>query len=175
MQIKRLVSTLLVALPVLAGCRTDEKLNAPATVDPMFQRYASLGNSITAGFQSGGISDSTQLRSYAQLLAKAMGTSFNYPQLAGRGCPPPFINNVTQARVGGGLSSTCDLRVTRPGPYNNVAVPGNVVANLFTNFGPPPSSLRGAGGRPSAFGRYSPRLFITSAGRKTFALHDHSP
>ncbi len=141
MQIKRLVSTLLVALPVLAGCRTDEKLNAPATVDPMFQRYASLGNSITAGFQSGGISDSTQLRSYAQLLAKAMGTSFNYPQLAGRGCPPPFINNVTQARVGGGLSSTCDLRVTRPGPYNNVAVPGNVVANLFTNFGPPPSSF----------------------------------
>ena len=86
MQIKRLVSTLLVALPVLAGCRTDEKLNAPATVDPMFQRYASLGNSITAGFQSGGISDSTQLRSYAQLLAKAMGTSFNYPRLNGRGC-----------------------------------------------------------------------------------------
>lgn len=141
MQIKRLVTSLLVALPVLAGCRTDEKLNAPPVVDPLFQRYASLGNSITAGFQSGGISDSTQLRSYAQLLGTAMGTSFNYPQLAGRGCPPPFTNNVTQARVGGATSSTCDLRVPRHGPFNNVAVPGNVVANLFTNFGQPPSSF----------------------------------
>lgn len=141
MQIKRLVTSLLVALPVLAGCRTDEKLNAPPVVDPLFQRYASLGNSITAGFQSGGISDSTQLRSYAQLLGAAMGTSFNYPQLAGRGCPPPFTNNVTQARVGGATASTCDLRVPRHGPFNNVAVPGNVVANLFTNFGPPPSSF----------------------------------
>jgi len=139
MQIKRLITTLLVALPVLAGCRTDEKLNAPKVADPIFQRYVSLGNSITAGFQSGGISDSTQLRAYAQLIAKAMGTSFNYPQLAGRGCPPPFTNNVTQARVGGATSSTCDLRVVRPGPYNNVAIPGNVVANLYTNFGTPAS------------------------------------
>lgn len=141
MQIKRLFSTLLVALPVLAGCRTDEKINAPKVADPIFQRYVSLGNSITAGFQSAGISDSTQLRSYAQLLAKAMGTSFNYPQLAGRGCPPPFTNNVTQARVGGGTAGTCDLRVVRPGPYNNVAIPGNVVANLYTNFGTPASSF----------------------------------
>src|SRR5512132_3274056 len=111
MQIKRLISTLLVALPVLAGCRTDEKLNAPAVSDPMFQRYAALGNSITAGFQSAGINDSTQQRAYPQLLAKAMGTTFNYPRLNGRGCPPPFTNNNTQTRVGGGTPTTCDLRV----------------------------------------------------------------
>jgi lysophospholipase L1-like esterase len=139
MQIKRLVSSLLVALPVLAGCRTDEKLSSPATTDALFQRYVALGNSITAGFQSAGINDSTQQRSYAQLLAKAMGTSFVYPRLNGRGCPPPFTNNVTQARVGGGTGGTCDLRVPQPatGILNSVAVPGARVEELLNNFGTP--------------------------------------
>ncbi|MBK7715212.1 MAG: SGNH/GDSL hydrolase family protein [Gemmatimonadetes bacterium] len=140
MQIKRLVSTLLVALPVLAGCRTDEKLNAPDVLDPIFQRYVSMGNSITAGYMSAGINDSTQKRSYAVLLGAAMGTSFNYPRLNGRGCAPPFTNNVTQARVGGGTSTTCDLRVPLEGTLNNTAVPGARVQELLSNFGVPASS-----------------------------------
>ncbi|MBK9690754.1 MAG: SGNH/GDSL hydrolase family protein [Gemmatimonadetes bacterium] len=140
MQIKRLVSTLLVALPVLAGCRTDEKLNAPDVLDPIFQRYVSMGNSITAGYMSAGINDSTQKRSYAVLLGAAMGTSFNYPRLNGRGCAPPFTNNVTQARVGGGTSTTCDLRVPLEGTLNNTAVPGARVQELLSNFGVPVSS-----------------------------------
>jgi lysophospholipase L1-like esterase len=142
MQTKRLLTSLLVALPVLAGCRTDEKLNSPTPIDPLFRRYVALGNSITAGFQSAGINDSTQQRSYAQLLAKAMGTSFVYPRLNGRGCPPPFTNNVTQARVGGGTSGTCDLRVPQPATaiLNSVAVPGARVTELLSNFGVPVSS-----------------------------------
>jgi lysophospholipase L1-like esterase len=140
MQIKRLLTSLLVALPLLAGCRTDEKLNAPAVGDALFRRYVSLGNSITAGFQSAGINDSTQQRSYAVLLGKAMGTSFNYPRLNGRGCPPPFLNNVTQARVGGGTAGTCDLRVPINGTINNLAVPGARVTELLSNFGVPVSS-----------------------------------
>ncbi len=141
MQIKRLISTLLVALPVLAGCRTDEKLNAPAVSDPMFRRYAALGNSITAGFQSAGISDSTQQRAYAQLLAKAMGTTFNYPRLNGRGCPAPFDTNTTQSRVGGDTTVSCDLRIPVSGLLNSVAVPGNAVGTLLSNFGGLPSSF----------------------------------
>src|SRR5438094_453648 len=35
----------------------------------MFQRYVAMGNSITAGFQSGGINDSTQQQSYVGLVA----------------------------------------------------------------------------------------------------------
>jgi len=141
MQIKRIVPMLLVALPVLAGCRSDEKLNAPAVSDPLFRRYAALGNSITAGFQSAGISDSTQQRSYARLLSLAMGTTFNYPQLGGRGWPPPFTNNTTQARVGGGTPSTCDLRVPTSGLLNNLAVPGNATGTLLSNFGGLPSQF----------------------------------
>ena len=139
MSFKRIAAPLLVALPLLLSCRSDDSLNPPPVSDPLFRRYAALGNSITAGFQSAGISDSTQQRAYPQLLAKAMGTTFNYPRLNGRGCPPPFTNNTTQTRVGAGTGSTCDLRIPVSGPLNSVAVPGNAVGTLLSNFGGLPS------------------------------------
>ncbi|HSE46059.1 MAG TPA: hypothetical protein VLA89_12105, partial [Gemmatimonadales bacterium] len=81
MRLHQIAASLLLALPIMAGCKSDDSLNAPNVIDPMFRRYAALGNSITAGFQSLGINDSTQQRSYAALLAAAMGTSFTFPAL----------------------------------------------------------------------------------------------
>src|SRR5256885_11399976 len=56
----------------------------------MFQRYVSFGNSITAGFQSGGLSDSLQQLAYPVVLPKAIRTPFSYPTLNNPGCPPPI-------------------------------------------------------------------------------------
>jgi phospholipase/lecithinase/hemolysin len=110
----------------------------------MFQRYVSMGNSITAGFQSAGINDSTQSRSYAVLLAKAMGTTFVYPSLNMPGCPPPFTHNTTQTRLtptGFPVSTgaSCYLRAGNATP-NDVAVPGARATEILTNFGVPVSS-----------------------------------
>lgn len=97
--------------------------NTPAAV--LFTSYVALGNSLTAGYQSGGIDDSTQQLSYASLLAKAMKTNYVYASLAGSGCPPPIVNFQTQARLGGGTSTTCSLRTPNTAvALNNVAVPG---------------------------------------------------
>ena len=142
MTFKRTAAALLVALPLLTSCYADDELAPkPAPpIDAIFERYVSLGNSLTAGFQSAGLNDSLQRRAYPNLLAAAMETRFNYPQLSGRGCPPPFINNVTQARVGGGTAATCDLRTMVLGPMNNLAFPGAEVAELLDNFGDSPSA-----------------------------------
>jgi hypothetical protein len=144
MSLKHLAASLLIALPALAACRSDGSLKESPAVDPIFKRYVSLGNSITAGFQSGGINDSTQVRSYANLLALAMQTPFNMPLFndhptLGKGCPAPFTNNVTQARVRGGTATGCSLRQPTTTPINNVAFPGATVQELFDNFGSPPS------------------------------------
>ncbi|HEY5088125.1 MAG TPA: SGNH/GDSL hydrolase family protein [Gemmatimonadaceae bacterium] len=98
--------------------------NVPA--NPLFTSYVALGNSLTAGYQSGGINDSTQQQSYPALLAKAMKTPYAYASLAAPGCPPPIVNFQTQARLGGGTSSTCALRNPNSVTValNNVAVPG---------------------------------------------------
>src|SRR5437879_11287016 len=121
-----------------AACQNDQ-LNRPFSVTPvdaLFDRYVSMGNSITAGFQSAGINDSTQSQSYAVLLAHAMLSPFFSPLMRRPGCPPPFTNVFTQARVGGGTPTTCALRVVpNPTPpyISNTAVPSAEVIDGYSN------------------------------------------
>ncbi len=136
-----LLAALSVAL-VAAGCNQGDLFTPqpPAYAGgAMFARYVSFGNSITAGFQSGGLSDSLQRLGYPVLLAKAMGTPFFYPSLNNPGCPPPitFIFANPPTRVAG---PACALRSAVVPPYlNNVAFPGaDVLALLNTNYTPPP-------------------------------------
>jgi len=119
------VGALLSALAITA-CSSDNKVTGGKPVDPLFRTYVSIGNSITAGFQSGGINDSTQNQSYAVLIAHAVNTDFRIPLLNRPGCPPPVDNLLTQHRVGGGTAASCALRTpaNTPGALNNVAVPG---------------------------------------------------
>lgn len=128
-----------------AGCFDDDSddVLGPRPEDALFRSYVALGNSITAGFQSGGINDSTQRRAYPVLLGAQMDTRFAYPSLAGRGCAPPIANFQTQARVGpGSTSSTCDLRnPASSGLINNLGVPGATVADLTAETGSGASNI----------------------------------
>lgn len=112
--------------------------NGPTSVVPpqtpvnaLFTSYVALGNSLTAGYQSGGINDSTQRLSYPSLLAQAMKTRYAYASLANPGCPPPIVNFQTQARLAGGTGATCGLRTPSSVSValNNVAVPGALAAD----------------------------------------------
>lgn len=126
---------------VASACSTTKDIVRPTPpTDALFASYVALGNSLTAGFQSGGINDSTQEQGYAVIVAAQMNTPFTLPLLAKPGCPPPIDNFLTQERVGGGTSTTCALREQAGGVavINNVAVPG---ANAFD-----PTSPIGSGG-----------------------------
>ena len=126
-----LLVALLAAVFVLTGC-DDDTLSPPPVEDDLFARYVSLGNSITAGFQSNGISATTQGEAYPVLLAEKMGTPFDIPTLAGDGCPPPIIDPITGDRTG---DVECALRDTPlPTRLNNVAVPGSAIIDLTDNF-----------------------------------------
>lgn len=118
------------ALALIVGfgaCQSDEFNGVVKPqftgANAMFQSYVALGNSITAGYQSGGISDSTQRQGYAFLLAQDMGTRFDYPAFAKPGCPPPYID-IFGDRPTGTTGSTCALRSNTTAYLNNVAVPG---------------------------------------------------
>ena len=133
-----LASLALVA--ALAACVEDETLNPPTAnadlVDPLFARYVAFGNSITAGFESGGINDSTQQESFAVLLAAQMGTEFNIPLLNKPGCPPPLVNIFTQELVGNPGPLGCALRhPTIPERLNLVAIPGAAVLDIYDPLG----------------------------------------
>ncbi len=128
---------------VLSSCDMPHNTVGPTySAGSMFKSYVSLGNSLTAGYQSGGINDSTQSAAYPVLLAQQFGTRFAFPALANPGCPPPIDNFFTQARVTPNgfppsTDSTCFLRTPNSvtDVLNNVAVPGADVADLTSPTG----------------------------------------
>ena len=116
----------------IAACGDDtvDIFTPAAPASPIFTSYVALGNSITAGYQSGGINDSTQKESYAKLVAGQMRTRYAYPALAGAGCPAPtkaiFRNPTTEP------SNGCSLRnpLSANAALNNVGVPGAAALDL---------------------------------------------
>ena len=145
------IMTRAAALGLLVGvlaCQDDTLLRPPTLtpIDPMFVRYVSMGNSITAGFQSAGINDSTQVLAYGNLLARQMQTPYFQPLLNRPGCPPPIVNVFLRTVVGPPLNPAlpCALRKPQPVPppfLNDVAVPGAGVRDILTNVSPAANTL----------------------------------
>jgi len=142
-------AVLLLALTVslLSGC-DDESIMAPEIQDDLFNSYVALGNSITAGFQSGGINSQTQSASFAALLAEQMQTPFGVPELATPGCPPPFVEFFNESGIPAPQrpaqtdSTTCALRTEQlPPRVNNVAVPDAEVVDVTSNNTPSTNAL----------------------------------
>lgn len=115
----------------------------------MLRSYVALGNSITAGWQSGGINDSTQSASYARLFALQAETRFAYPAFVKSftvpsgsstltittGCPP-MIGNWRSQKTTDSLVPTpggCALRdlAKATDVLNNVAVPFAYATDLL--------------------------------------------
>lgn len=132
----------LVATLALSGCfeETDEDYTLPR------QKYVAMGNSLTAGYQSGGLGEQFQENSYPKLLAEAMGVNdFEQPLIE-----RPGIGSTTDSlgRPQGPLSFDLGsqslraptltkaptdmlLRKTLPKPYGNLGVPGALTADVL--------------------------------------------
>jgi hypothetical protein len=147
---KHRLPLLLLAATAVTGCM-DVSAPAPAGPDQeasfaaakvdrltssMFQDYMAMGTSIAAGFISGGISGSTQVAAYPVLIADAAGARFRVPLLAEPGCPVPWVAPLTPATG----APSCAGRATPflPPTINNVAVPGQILAEVLNQRGTEP-------------------------------------
>jgi len=124
------------ALTIFALACDDDDGMMPNGERPLFESYVAIGNSITAGWQSGGINDSLQRLAYPVLVAQAMGLSpgagFEIPSLTAPGCPPPYTNIFTLERVGGGGATDCAGPVTPGATPSNLGVPGAKVIDVLS-------------------------------------------
>ncbi len=125
--IKRLVSALAVAA-VLAAL--------PATAAD-FTTYVALGDSLTAGYTSGGLEEFFQEHSYPAIIAKQAGSPvFEQPLVSEPGLPPLLmLQHLVPSPVIVPSSATPGqpLNATYPAPYNNLGVPGATLYDmLFT-------------------------------------------
>lgn len=124
-----------VAVALLAACDSAKIVTPTQTTlnTTLFASYVAIGNSITAGFQSGGILDSTQQESFAAILAHQAGTRYAYPALLAPGCPPPVVS-FPSTTLGGPGAPACSLRdpTKLNAILNNVAVPGAATVDPFS-------------------------------------------
>lgn len=143
-------AALALAALALAGCETLAPVAppAPASGAADFSVYASLGTSISAGWQSGGLVDRHQTRAYPALFAKQAGVPvFDQPLIGGNGLPAldsliaigPPLTIGKGSRVNG-----APLNALLPTAYHHLAVPFSVLFDVVdtTQYLTPPYTGR---------------------------------
>lgn len=99
---------------------------APSFAQADFSRYVALGDSLTAGFASGGLFETWQQGSYPSIIARQAGvTDFQQPLVSEPGIPAhlqlvSLVGPVIAPLSGQGVPR--NLTLARP--YNNLGVPG---------------------------------------------------
>ena len=134
-----IVSALAVGLVafVVASCGDFKKssvVNPPSTGSVDFSTYVSLGNSLTAGYQSGALYESAQEYSYPADIAKQAGvTQFEQPLISDPGIGGRMkILNLTGPVTGEDpAAGGAPLNSGLARPYNNLGIPGAVLYDML--------------------------------------------
>lgn len=133
---------LLALVGLTTACLDDDAVEPPFVPEAggeLFVRYVSLGNSITAGFQSGGIHRLFQRQAYPVLLAERAGADFGVPALNLPGCPPPLAAPLSTERTSDVACAYRDFDA--PPLVQNLAVPGATVIDATDVTGPAANTL----------------------------------
>lgn len=118
-----------------------------------FTRYVSIGDSLTAGFMSGGLSQPAQQNSYPVLIFRqstGLGSGFEQPLVGSPGIPAALeLRSLAPLIIAPKSGSGVPLNLTLPRPYNNLGVPGadvhDAVATVTDHGGLHDLILRGLG------------------------------
>jgi lysophospholipase L1-like esterase len=135
MKIKLIVSIFLSTL-IFISCDDYSDLTPPVK-DQMsgsanFSRYVALGNSLTAGYQSGTLYQSAQVYSYANLIAKQVSTSFEMPLISDPGLGGRMeIQSIDPFEIYTNPSSGVPININYIAPYNNLGVPGALTYDIL--------------------------------------------
>lgn len=135
MKIKLLTLLFLSAL-IFISCDDYKDLNAPVqnavSGNANFSRLYSIGNSITAGYQSGTIYQSGQMYSYGNLIAKQVGTSYEIPYISDPGLGGRMeIANLSPFTIYTNTAKGTPLNSSYAYPYNNLGVPGALLYDVL--------------------------------------------
>jgi lysophospholipase L1-like esterase len=132
-RLKTLAGALALALLVPAAV-----LAQPDTGSANFTRYVAIGDSLTAGFQSGSLFVGAQRNSYPALIyrqATGLTTGFEQPLVSEPGIPGQLeLRNLSPLVIApkGGQGGPANLTLARP--YNNLAVPGARLRDVLVTF-----------------------------------------
>lgn len=132
----KLLSILMLGVFAFYGCDDFTEIEPPVknatSGSANFSRFVSLGNSITAGYQSGTIYQSGQIYSYGNLIAQQVGTSYEIPYVSDPGLGGRMeVQSLSPFAIKYNTSSGSLLNSTYPAPYNNLGVPGALTYDVL--------------------------------------------
>lgn len=112
----------------LSACDEYNELTAPGPVDTGsadFSSFVTIGNTVTAGYQSGSLYQSAQQYSYGKLIADVMGISFSQPLVADPGTRGRLeVESLDPFTLYTNPNQGAPLNLNYPAPYNNLGIPG---------------------------------------------------
>ena len=131
-----LLSIILLSALFVISCDDYTELDAPVqngtSGEANFSRFVSLGNSITAGYQSGTIYESGQMYAYGNLIAKQVGVDFQTPYVSDPGLGGRMeVQSLSPFTIKYNTSSGSLLNSSYPAPYNNLGVPGALTYDIL--------------------------------------------
>ena len=131
--------SLLVFLPLfftLTGCKLDEPSAASTQSDlgtHTVERYVALGNSLTAGVQSGSLVEDHQVFSFPNLIAGQLGIeTFEQPTVSFPGISNILqFNPITHAVTRAPGEAGTPTNLAYAAPYNNLGIPAATVWDVL--------------------------------------------
>ncbi|MGD8307206.1 MAG: hypothetical protein PVF17_11175 [Ignavibacteria bacterium] len=119
----------------LSACDEYNELTAPDPVDSGsadFSSFVTIGNSLTAGYQSGSLFQSAQQYSFGKLIADVMRITFAQPLVADPGTGGRFeVESLDPFTLYTNPGQGAPLNLNHPAPYNNLGVPGAFVYDVL--------------------------------------------
>jgi len=132
---KKVLALILVFL-LAVSCEDKTDLTEPGKIDTGtadFTNFVSLGNSLTAGYQSSALFQSAQIYSFGKQIADQVGATYVQPTIDDPGIGgriqvksiDPFVT--TTAALNGGEPNNS----TFSGIYNNLGIPGSLLPDIL--------------------------------------------
>lgn len=133
--IYKLISvTVVFAVVIFVGCQDRSELTAPAAPNignVSLDRYVTMGNSLTAGYQSGSLFQSAQMYSYGAQIAKLVGVTYQQAFLSDPGSGGRVeVASVSPFALKVNTGQGVPTNLNYPAPYNNLGVPGSFVYDM---------------------------------------------
>ncbi len=153
------VSAIIAATMIIAlfpgGCKNSDPSGPTAGLGGVaVTKYVAIGNSLTAGYQSGGLFHSGQMYSFSNLIAKQLTAAgagvgtFQIPYYSDPGTPDPVTGRASRYELISlagpvigplGLAPGAPENSALARPYDNLGIPGAVIMDfLDTNAAKPP-------------------------------------
>lgn len=119
------------------SCEDRSELTAPTPASPNlgavnFTSFVSIGNSLTAGYQSGSLFESAQKYAFGNLIAQQVGASYAQPIISDPGIKGRIeIKSVSPFALTYNQNAGSPTNLSHPVPYNNLGIPGIVLADVL--------------------------------------------